>query len=181
MARIRSALAVLGIATGTLMVTVGTHAADPAPAPPTCESAEYRQFDFWLGDWAVTADGERAGTNRIEAMLGRCALLESWTGAGKSRGHSLNFYDRADRHWHQTWIDNSGGALYLSGGIENGSMVLSGRRPPRADGEQNVETLHRITWTPLADGRVRQHWEASRDDGKSWETLFDGYYAQRAE
>ena len=107
-------------------------AQDTEPAePPPCSSAPYRAFDFWIGDWTVTADGKEAGRNRIERILGGCALLESWTGAGESRGHSLNFYDAAQQTWHQTWIDNSGGPLYLSGGLENGTMVLSGQRPPR--------------------------------------------------
>ena len=34
----------------------------------------------------------------------------------------------------------------------------------------------RITWTPNADGSVRQHWETSTDDGKTWKTSFDGLY-----
>lgn len=32
----------------------------------------------------------------------------------------------------------------------------------------------RITWTPNADGTVRQHWEQSTDGGKTWTTAFDG-------
>ena len=152
-------------------------AQEPAARPAACTSDEHRAFDFWIGEWEVTEAGKVAGKNHIESVLGGCALHESWTGAGESRGESLNFYDAAERKWHQTWIDNSGGALYLSGGLENGSMVLSGRRPPRPGGDSDRETLHRITWTPLAEGKVRQHWEASTDDGASWRTLFDGLYA----
>ena len=55
-------------------------------------------------------------------------------------------------------------------------MVLSGERPPRPGGDSTAPTLHRITWTPLPDGSVRQHWEASQDAGANWRTLFDGLY-----
>jgi len=34
-------------------------------------------------------------------------------------------------------------------------------------------------WMPLQDGRVRQHWEATTDGGKTWTTVFDGYYSRR--
>jgi hypothetical protein len=54
-------------------------------------------------------------------------------------------------------------------------MVLSGQRPAR-DGSGMV--LHRISWTPNADGTVRQLWEASKDDGGTWAVLFDGLYAR---
>jgi hypothetical protein len=27
-------------------------------------------------------------------------------------------------------------------------------------------------------GKVRQHWESSADDGKTWTTAFDGLYAK---
>ena len=34
----------------------------------------------------------------------------------------------------------------------------------------------RIAWTPNADGTVRQLWESSKDDGKTWTVSFDGLY-----
>ncbi|CAN5170593.1 hypothetical protein BH11PSE14_BH11PSE14_24070 [soil metagenome] len=39
-----------------------------------------------------------------------------------------------------------------------------------------VVQRERITWTPNADGSVRQFWESSSDDGKRWTTAFDGLY-----
>jgi hypothetical protein len=152
--------------------------AEDSAAKSPCDGAEHRQFDFWAGDWRVTEKGKLAGHNRIEKILGGCALLESWRGAGELRGHSLNFYDSADGHWHQTWVDSAGGSLDLVGGFERGAMVLSGRRPPRGDSDASTDTIHRITWSPRSDGTVRQHWESSQDEGKTWSTLFDGIYAQ---
>ncbi|NUQ10993.1 MAG: hypothetical protein HUU26_01530 [Gemmatimonadaceae bacterium] len=138
-----------------------------------CTSAEHRQFDFWLGEWTViNAQGGLAGTNRIEAILGGCVLYESWTGAGVSRGHSFTLYDRGDHRWHQTWVDNAGTFLRLAGGLVNGEMVLEGQRR-LADGS---ETTERITWTPNADGSVRQLWQSSRDRAMRWTVVFDGTY-----
>jgi hypothetical protein len=37
----------------------------------------------------------------------------------------------------------------------------------------------RTTLTPLPDGRVRQLIETSNDDGRSWETRFEGFYRRR--
>jgi hypothetical protein len=51
-------------------------------------------------------------------------------------------------------------------------MILEGViRSPKGDRRQ------RITWTPLEDGRVRQHWEAAAE-GQEFKTLFEGFYAK---
>lgn len=150
---------------------------EAAAAPPPCAGPENRQFDFWVGDWTVVRadNGKYAGANRIESVLGGCALHESWTGASGYRGHSYNAFDAARGVWHQTWVDSSGGLLVLEGRFTEGRMVLEGEQPG-ADGKP---VKNRITWTPLAGGKVRQQWDASVDGGKSWTVAFDGIYSKR--
>lgn len=137
-----------------------------------CSTPEYRQFDFWAGDWEVhNAAGKLAGTNTITPMLNGCVLHEQWAGTGGYTGESFNIYDQRTGMWHQTWVDNGGLLLVLDGGMEKGSMVLRGELKGR-DGKMSQQ---RITWTPNEDGSVRQLWENS-PDGKSWNTAFDGIY-----
>jgi len=147
-----------------------------APAPKPCSTAEYRQFDFWIGDWNVSqTDGSPAGTNRIESILGGCVLYESWTSAdGTHQGHSFNIYGR-DGLWHQTWVDNAGLLLELRGGLEQGRMVMRQERP-LPDGSTR---LHEISWERLDGGQVRQHWRSSADGGKTWNDVFVGIYTRR--
>jgi hypothetical protein len=149
----------------------------PASALPasSCNSEKHHQFDFWIGDWTVSSNGEPAGTNSIYLIHNGCALQENWqgSGAGGVSGTSFNIYDPAHDRWHQTWVDSTGTLLELDGKLIDGKMVLSGERPTR-DG--NAVVLHRIIWTPNEDGSVRQHWEASKDGGRDWSTLFDGLY-----
>ena len=143
-----------------------------------CSSAEYRQFDFWLGDWNVQdAAGNPAGTNRITSIQGGCVLLESWSGAkgGSGTSTSFNMYFSADRKWRQTWVDNQGGRLDLSGGLQAGMMVLEGESPSQKDPAKLVK--QRITWEKKGEN-VRQLWQASRDEGKTWQVLFDGLYVR---
>jgi hypothetical protein len=145
---------------------------------PACAASEYRQFDFWQGDWDVRdASGKIVGLNRIVSVQGGCALQENWTGAGGVTGTSLNIYDNDRKRWHQTWVDNSGGLLQLDGGIVGGAMVLRGESI--AADASSKPTLQRITWTPQSDGRVRQLWESSSDSGKTWSVVFDGIYSKR--
>ena len=83
-------------------------------------------------------------------------------------------YEPSPGHWTQTWVGSGGGILRLSGGLEDGKMVL---RDDRVTARGPVKD--RITWAPLPDGRVRQTWDISTDDGATWQTTFDGYYARR--
>lgn len=154
----------------------------PGPLAPTadvaigktCTAAVFRQFDFWLGRWTVTNPaGTVVGHSRITRLSQGCAIHEQWLGR-KSTGNSLNYYDHGDRHWHQDWVGGGGQVLHLHGGLQGRSMVLSGTRR-----DKRGEVLDRITWTPLARHRVRQHWETSRDGGTTWKTLFDGTYTPR--
>ena len=137
-----------------------------------CVGPEYRHFDFWLGEWEVTTpQGQPAGSNRISQIQGKCVLLEEWTASSGGTGTSFNTFNTSKGVWQQFWVDAQGSVLELSGGLEDGAMVM------RSDPE--ASPIHRITWTPRADGSVRQHWESSTDDGQSWNTAFDGIYRRK--
>jgi hypothetical protein len=166
------ALAFLALAFVPLQLAAQTPPA--APPQPPCSAPQDRQFDFWLGKWNVAdAAGKPQGTNEITRELRGCVLQEHWNGAGGGHGTSFNHYDAARKVWHQTWVDDGGGILLLDGGWRDGSMVLSGARPGR---EPGVAVTDRITFTPRSDGTVRQLWQATRDGGASWTTVFDGIY-----
>jgi hypothetical protein len=165
------------LATSIIAAAHAAGAADKATAPAPCAAPVHHQFDFWIGQWRVTENGKAAGTNRIDRLLGGCALLENWVGAGGGRGHSLNFYDPARALWQQTWVDNAGGVLNLTGQLADGRMVLSGTS---IDPKTHAPHIDRITWTPKADGTVRQLWDRSDDAGRSWKVLFDGLYTRQA-
>jgi len=158
------------------VVTLGVSATALAQAspPPACLSVEYRAFDFWLGEWNVHANGKHAGTNGIQREIGGCVLHERYeTGRGYS-GESFSIYDAPRKVWHQTWVDSAGLLLTLEGGFHDGKMVLEGRTV----GADGTTTRHRISWTPDADGSVRQLWESTNAAG-AWTVAFDGKYTRR--
>jgi hypothetical protein len=151
-----------------------TSSAPAQPASP-CESGAYREFDFWAGHWIVKdASGQEVGRNSIEIEQRGCALVERWTSADRSTGVSLNFYDPVARVWTQQWV-SPGAVLTMTGGLVDGTMVLEGPLHYLKDGRA---TRLRGTWTKLPDGRVRQHFEESADQGRTWTDWFDGYYSR---
>jgi hypothetical protein len=141
-----------------------------------CSSLERHQFDFWLGNWRVVdASGAFQGTNDVTSEFAGCALQEHWKGVEGDRGSSFNSYLPGRKEWQQTWVDGHGLTLQLYGGRKGVSMVLSGTRLTKTG-----PVIDRITWTPLPDGRVRQHWQESKRGASGWHEIFDGYYSRIA-
>ncbi len=139
-----------------------------------CDSADHRAFDFWIGDWNVTAANNNHTHNVITREYDGCVIHERYTGTQGYTGESLNTYDATRKVWHQTWVDSQGTLLTLEGGVHDGNMVLEGTTIDK-DGHASKQ---RITWTPNADGSVRQHWQSANPDG-SWKTAFDGIYRKK--
>lgn len=153
---------------------------DKPKPPPRCDSAEAAQFDFWLGEWVVTSgpDGKQlAGHNHIVRSADGCRLHEQWRGASGFTGESLNAWDGIHKVWRQFWVGADGLVLQLEGGLRDGKMVMEGQMPGKDGGVQQ----QRITWTPNDDGSVTQHWQASDDDGKTWQDSFLGVYRHPAD
>lgn len=144
-----------------------------------CEyDPRHRQFDFWIGQWDVRDQGGALlGRNDIEKAQKGCVLIERWSGATGGIGTSMNFFDAAEEEWVQVWASPTL-QLEIRGGLEDGAMRLVGSVFYFQGGQQFP---FRGTWTPLADGVVRQHFEQSADGGETWTTWFDGYYHPSAE
>ncbi len=151
----------------------------PASLPANCTAAEYRQFDFWIGEWSVfntARPDEMLGGSTIEPVYNGCGIRENWQPFTMLSGGSLNSYDQRDRVWKQSWIDSSGARVEFAGGLENGRMVLTGLWRSRQGPEKDF--LQRMTFYPER-GTVRQIGEDSRDGGKNWSPAFDFTYRPR--
>lgn len=147
----------------------------PAPAASAkCAAAEYRQLDFWRGQWSVfdTAKGYPVGTSRIEPVMSGCAIRESYEAptapGGAYSGTSYSSYDRKDGKWHQFYVDVNGNATWYTGGMQGSDMVLEA--PARGG------ALQRMTYHPLAGGAVEQIGLISTDGGTSWKPGYDYTY-----
>jgi hypothetical protein len=165
----------------TLLLPSVAAAQDPAADPAPCRTREEaRQLDFWIGHWVVynPETSQRVGENVIEPLLGDCALLENWTGAGGSSGKSLNFWDPQRRTWRQVWVSDRGNVLdYRTGEYRDGAMRFRGITIDEA----GDTTLQRLTFHDVAPDIVRQVMEASTDGGETWETTWAGIYVRQEE
>ena len=162
------------------LLSLGAHAQTPERPRPCTDAAEFTQFDFWVGDWEVrTADGRLVGTNRITKRADDCVLVEEWTSSGGGSGVSVNDSDPVAGEWVQVWNGSGGTQITIRGGLDDeGSMDLRGTLHYVGRGQT---VRFRGLWTPLPDGRVRQYFEQSADDGETWQPWFEGFYSRTGE
>jgi hypothetical protein len=135
------------------------------PTTP-CVGDKYRQFDFWLGDWDV------GGTihSSITAEPGGCAIYELYRVA--IPGKSISVYDPVTDMWYQTYLGGGVSVLPMSGGIENGKMVMYVLDPAGARSQ-------RWTWTPVDANTVTQKAETPAGNEVTWTQVFFGTYRRR--
>jgi len=157
-------------------------AAHPVPSgesakSDSCVAPEYRQFDFWIGDWDVF-DVDNASTKvaciRVDRILDGCVLREDYQGTDSLKGQSFSLYDAPRKVWRQSWVTNRGRSLVLEGKLQGDEMVLAGAYKS-ASGE---ETLVRGIWKPVS-GNVRERAVTSTDDGRTWKPWFDLLFRPR--
>ena len=143
-----------------------------------CNLPAHRQFDFWIGTWTVKDAKEQQvfGKDTIEKSLYGCALEEHFRNTGDGEGKSFSFYEPRDGLWHQTYLDNAGAVLQLSGGFQNDQMMMSGT-VLFPGSSQSV--MIRIVWQKMAETKVRMYQENSSDAGGTWKLEYDAMYVKQ--
>ena len=173
---LRKALAALGLA--CIAPAVAASGAT-APTSPECIAAEYRQLDFWIGDWntleADAPEGPSIARARVEPIAQGCAIHELYEQNDGLIGDSILSYDPVRKQWQQTWVTNRGAIMVLWGGVKNGALVLEGES--HLKGGRSV--MQRITWKAQDEG-VRESAMQSKDGGKTWTPAFDVLFVKRA-
>ncbi len=155
---------------------VAAQAAIRAIRYPCADDPRHHAFDFWIGEWNVTQNGQFAGTNNIQPMMGHCVIYEQWESATAGVGKSFNYYDPAHDHWRQIWTSDSGTFIEFTGEARDGGIFYTAETINPADGSI---TLHKFEFTRMGGGIVRQYWETSTDDGQTWTIAWDGRYERK--
>jgi hypothetical protein len=175
--QLRIACAAFGIA----FFAPGVAVSSPATTgSPNCSAAEYRQLDFWIGDWdtfeSESPGGPSIARARVEPIAEACAIHELYEQANGLIGDSILSYDPVRKQWQQTWVTNRGALMVLWGNFKDGALVLEGESHQR-DG---TSVMQRITWKVQGEG-VREWAVMSRDGGKTWAPAFDVLFLKRVD
>jgi hypothetical protein len=147
------------------------------PSSPPCAGADYRAFDFWVGEWVVSdPQGVKQGDNSVTREEGGCLIVERWKAVSGNTGQSYNFYDPGSKAWRQVWVSHESVIDYAGGLNAKGEMVLEGEIRYR-DGRK---APFKGIWTKQADGGLRQHFEEYDAAKKAWTDWFTGIYRRKS-
>jgi hypothetical protein len=164
-------LSALALAMTAFAVPSRTSAQTQRTPAAHCSSPEYRQFDFFAGDWDtydITDSTKIVARNHVSRMLDGCAIREVYQQSDGMSGESFSVYDASRKVWHQSWVTNRGTLLLMDGGLQGADMAFTGTTR-----EKDGSTSHfRVKWIPQR-GSVREIAENSSDDGKTWKPMFD--------
>jgi hypothetical protein len=138
-----------------------------------CSSAQSHQFDFWAGEWDLAWSDTGRGTNSIVKEYGSCVIHENFSSPRDNFfGQSFSVYNPAKKIWEQTWIDNQNSYMLFQGGMVNNEMILNLITEER-------DKMKRMRFTGISQNSFDWYWEASKDDGKTWNTLWLIHYKRK--
>lgn len=150
-------------------------AATRANQRPCAAAPEFRQFDYWLGEWDVESGGQKIARSSIQLILEDCVIFENYQTIGRLyAGKSFSLWDAANKRWEQRYVDTTGAFHEWTGGLEGDHMVFTWTY------ERNgVKTMNRMSYLKEGPDKVRQRIDVSTDDGKTWSVGYDGLYVRR--
>lgn len=146
-----------------------------------CSVPEAHQFDFWVGEWTAEwkdADGNLAhGSNHVIRLFDGCVIEENFDGRPGTEliGKSFSVYDKRQKQWKQTWVDNSGGYLDFTGGFTDGKMILS----RKAISRKGIPVAQRMIYYNIEENSFEWNWEISYDNGKTWDLKWKLNYTRK--
>lgn len=143
-----------------------------------CSFPEASQFDFWLGDWELTWNDTSHGTNHVLKIMDGCTVNENfYDPAMKYSGSSWSVYNPQLKVWEQTWVDNQGGYIALTGSFENGMMTLTARPRKLPNGK---EIVSRMVFYNISHDTFDWRWESTKDAGASWQPNWLIHYKRKS-
>ena len=150
--------------------------AHTASAKP-CSANECKQFDFWIGEWNLTYNDTSHATNRITKEMDGCLIHEHFNDPqNKYIGESWSVYNPQKKIWQQTWVDNQGGYIALTGEFKDGKMVLNTALQLMPDGTKKQS---RMVYYNITQNSFDWDWEATTDEGKTWTNNWRIHYKRK--
>lgn len=164
---------VFAVVFGLALATNGLAATD---ADTCAANAANRQFDYWLGNWKIGAEGSSGNArSSVTLSLNKCMVVETWDGGRGHRGQNVFGYSADDKNWYGMFADNEGRVhVFTSGKVVDGTAEFEGT----SRGPKGESILNRVKVTRLNPDKVEQTWEKSKDNGATWNVVFRGDYSR---
>ncbi len=141
-----------------------------------CSAAEASQFDFWVGNWNLYSADTLTGNNTIYKVMDGCTVQENFSNPSGYLGKSWSVYSPLTKQWQQTWVDNQGGYISLTGTFEDGKMTLTTLPRKLPNGK---EIISRMIYYNITTDSFDWDWQATRDAGLTWNSNWKIHYMRK--
>ena len=131
------------------------------------------QLDFWLGQWKVSFDDGKTGTNTITRKLSDHVIEENFDAQDSLgfSGISHSVYSEAKHKWLQTWVDSEGNYWAFEGGWFNDEFIF------QTTDVHNHQTIQlRMVFSEIKKNSLNWKWQRSDDFGLTWSTKWEIEY-----
>ncbi len=142
-----------------------------------CSAPEASEFDFWVGDWTLYSADTVTGSNTIYKTMDDCTVQENFSNPKTGYiGKSWSVYNPQTKQWQQTWVDNQGGYIPLTGTFENGKMTLTTAPRKLPNGK---EIISRMIFYNITGDSFDWDWQFTRDAGTTWNSNWKIHYVRK--
>ena len=141
-----------------------------------CTAPEVGQFDFWVGDWNLYSADTLTGHNSIYKVMDGCTVQENFSNPAGYQGKSWSVYSPQTKEWQQTWVDNQGGYIHLTGNFAGGKMTLTTGASKLPNGK---EIVYRMIYYNIDKDNFDWDWQASTDGGTTWNSNWKIHYVRK--
>lgn len=135
-------------------------------------------LDFWVGTWDAYQNDSLMGTNVITTTLKNRVVEENFSRNDKTYiGRSWSVFDSAAGVWRQTWVDDTGAYLTLTGGKDGDKVILS--KTDSRTGNNGKPMWMRMVFFNITPNSFDWDWQRSDDDKKTWSSVWFIRYKRR--
>lgn len=130
-------------------------------------------FDFWLGQWTLSWQSTDStigkGENYILKTLNDQVIQENFRVTNDPNmknfeGKSWSVYNKSNKTWYQTWVDNQGAYLDFVGEVDGEKRIF--KRVSKQSADNSIQ--QRMVFYNIQQDSFTWDWENSSDHGKTW-------------
>ena len=133
-------------------------------------------LDFWIGKWDAYWSDSLRGTNVITKTLKDKVVEENFNYNDNSfNGKSWSVFDPNTKLWKQTWVDDNGAYIVLTGGKTGNDVILNTTEARVVKGKT---VFMRMVFYNIQKDSFDWDWQSSEDKEK-WTSLWAIKYKRK--
>lgn len=132
------------------------------------------EFDFWVGEWDAYWGDSLRGTNTITKEQNNFVLHEHFADFKGFTGESWSVFSVAEQKWKQTWVDNTGAYIALTGEFIHHDMILFCEKTVK--GKTVKFKMH---YKNIAADSFDWEWSSLPDGESEWRVLWAIHYKRK--